>query len=93
VILLKGPETIICNPTGDMIINDHATPWLATAGAGDVLAGMIGGLLAEGMPVLKACAAATWIHGEAAIEFGPGLTAPNIIGQIPQVLRELMADK
>lgn len=89
VILLKGHETIICNPDGDIIINDHATPWLATAGAGDVLAGMIGGFLAEGMPVLKACAAATWVHGEAALQFGPGLTAPNIICGIPKVLKEL----
>ncbi len=87
IILLKGSATIICSPDGDMIINDHATPWLATAGAGDVLAGIIGGLLAEGMPVLKACAAATWIHGEAALEFGPGLTAPDIIHGIPKVLR------
>jgi hydroxyethylthiazole kinase-like uncharacterized protein yjeF len=89
VILLKGPETIICSPDGDMIVNDHATPWLATAGAGDVLAGMIGGLLAEGVPIFKACAAATWIHGEAALQFGPGLTAPNVIQGIPKVLKDL----
>ncbi len=89
VILLKGPETIICDPGGEMIINDHSTPLLATAGSGDVLAGMIGGLLAEGMPILKACAAASWIHGEAALEFGPGLTAPNIITTIPLVLASL----
>lgn len=90
VILLKGPETIICEPGGEMIINDHATPLLATAGSGDVLAGMIGGLLAEGMPIFKACAASTWIHGECAMEFGPGLTAPDIIGNIPAVLQILL---
>lgn len=72
-----------------MIINDHATPLLATAGTGDVLAAMIGGLFAEGMPILKACAAATWIHGEAALEFGAGLTAPDIIHGIPKVLKNL----
>lgn len=90
VVLLKGPETIICSPSGEMIINDHSTPLLATAGSGDVLAGMIGGFIAEGMTILKACAAATWIHGEAALQFGPGLTAPTIIAQIPSVLRELV---
>ena len=90
VILLKGAETIICAPSGEMIINDHSAPWLATAGSGDVLAGMIGGLLAEGMPIFKACAAATWMHGEAALKFGPGLTAPDIISQVPKVLGQLM---
>ena len=93
VVVLKGPETIICNPGGEMIINDHSTPLLATAGSGDVLAGMIGGFLAGGMPIFKACAAAAWIHGEAALQFGPGLTAPNIIAQIPNVLRGLTQDK
>lgn len=91
IIFLKGAETIICTPSGEMIINDHSTPWLATAGAGDVLAGMIGGLLAEGMPILKVCAAATWIHGESALKFGPGLTAPDIIWGIPDVLKKLFS--
>lgn len=86
IVILKGAETIIANPNGQLIVNDHSTPWLATAGSGDVLAGMIGGLLAQGMDIFKACAAATWIHGEAAITFGAGLTAPDIIGTIPKTL-------
>lgn len=88
VLVLKGAQTVIAAPDGRVIVNDHAAPWLATAGAGDVLAGMIGGLLAQGMdPVLAACAA-VWIHGEIALRFGPGLIAPDIIAGIPAVLRD-----
>ena len=65
-IVLKGPSTVIATPD-EIILNDHGAPWLATAGSGDVLAGMIGGLLAQGMAPFKACEAATWIHGEAGI--------------------------
>lgn len=89
VVLLKGADTIICTPTGETIINNHSTPYLATAGSGDVLAGIIGGFLAQGMAPYMACAAATWIHGEAALRFGSGLTAPDIIYGITKVLQEL----
>lgn len=88
VLLLKGPETIIAAPDGRCVVSDHATPWLATAGAGDVLAGIIGGLLAQGMDSFLAACAGAWIHGDAAIRFGPGLTAPDIIAGIPAVLRD-----
>lgn len=87
IILLKGAVTLIATPDGQLIENTHATPWLATAGSGDVLAGMIGGLLAQGMPALLATAAAAWMHGEAGLRFGPGLTAPDIITTLPDVLR------
>lgn len=88
VVLLKGAETVIAAPDGRVVVNDHASPWLATAGAGDVLAGMIGGWLAQGMDCYLAACAAAWIHGEAAIRFGPGLTAPDIVAGIPAVLRD-----
>ena len=86
IILLKGKETVVCNPAGEMVINYHSTPYLATAGSGDVLAGMIGSLLVQGMRPDMACVAAAWIHGDAAIQFGAGLTAPDIIQGIPGVL-------
>lgn len=88
IVLLKGAETVIASPDGRVVVNDHATPWLATAGAGDVLAGILGGLLAQGMDAFLAACAAVWIHGESARRFGPGLTAPDIIKGIPAVLRD-----
>jgi ADP-dependent NAD(P)H-hydrate dehydratase / NAD(P)H-hydrate epimerase len=89
VILLKGPDTAIVAPDGQAIINGNAPPDLATAGSGDVLSGMIVGLLAQGMEPFLAAAAAAWLHGEAAHEFGPGLTAEDIIAALPPVLRRL----
>lgn len=88
VVLLKGAETVIAGPDGRVVVNRHASPWLATAGAGDVLAGVIGGLLAQGMDCFLAACAGAWIHGDAALRFGPGLTAPDIIAGIPAVLRD-----
>lgn len=89
IIVLKGAETMIAHPDGRMTSNTHATPYLATAGAGDVLAGIILGLMAQNMPVYEAACAAVWIHGEAGRRFGPGLVAPDLIEQIPGILREL----
>ncbi len=89
IIVLKGAETVIAHPDGRMVTNTHATPYLATAGAGDVLAGIILGLLAQGMPAYEAACAAVWIHGEAGRRFGPGLVAPDLIEQIPGIMREL----
>ena len=89
VVILKGPETLIAAPDGQIIINTHASPHLATAGTGDVLAGMVTGLLAQKMDVFKACCAAVWIHGDCALKFGPGLVASDLPGLIPRVLQDL----
>lgn len=89
IILLKGPETTIATPDGRCVTNTHASPYLATAGSGDVLTGMIGGLLAQGMEPFAAASAATWMHGDAAIRFGAGLVAPDIIQMIATVIQAL----
>lgn len=91
VILLKGAKSIITAPDGKVIVNENAPPTLATAGAGDVLAGMIASLLAQGVPALEASAAAAWIHGEAARLFGTGLIAEDLPELVPQVLEPLIA--
>ncbi len=89
IIVLKGPETIIAAPNGDIVLNTHASPALATAGTGDVLAGMITGLLAQGMRPFDAACAAVWMHGEAALKFGVGLVASDLPDMIPEIVQNL----
>lgn len=89
IVVLKGPQTLITHPDGRMIINDRPDPNLATAGTGDVLAGMIAGLLAQGIDAFHAAAAAVWMHSEAAARIGRGLIASDIMREIPALLRRL----
>lgn len=90
VVVLKGQHTVIAAPDGRVSVNEESTPFLATAGTGDVLAGMCVGLLAQGMPAFEAACAAVWLHAQTARRLGAGLVAEDITPALPAVLQELI---
>ena len=90
IVVLKGPQTVIASPDGQTVLNTVASPYLAKAGTGDVLTGLITGLLAQGMPTFDAACAGVWIHGRAGERIGPGLIPQDIISEIRPILAALI---
>ncbi|PWE17280.1 bifunctional ADP-dependent NAD(P)H-hydrate dehydratase/NAD(P)H-hydrate epimerase [Marinicauda salina] len=91
VIVFKGPDTVIAAPDGRVRVNTHASPRLASAGTGDVLAGMIGAFIAQGAGAFDAASAAVWIHGDAGRRMRPGETAGDLLRRLPESLAALAA--
>ena len=88
-VLLKGRDTVIASPTGEYVVNKAAPAYLATAGSGDVLAGLIAGFMAQGVSGFTSCCISTYIHSEAAKNFGPGLTSEDLLYEIPKIISKL----
>ncbi len=89
-VVLKGPTTWIAAPDGRLAKSQHASPYLAKAGTGDVLAGLIAGLVAQGMPAFEAACAGVWLHGETSLRVGPGLIPQDLIAELRPVLKDLL---
>ena len=90
-VLLKGPDSVVAAPDGRAAILDFDAPWLATAGSGDVLTGLVAGLLAQGVPAFEAASAAVWLHAQAGRAVGPGLIAEDLSEALPPILRHLFS--
>ena len=90
IIVFKGYDTIIAEPKGRVAINSNASPYLATGGTGDVLSGLILGLIGQGMPMFEAACAAVWLTGEISRKIGPGLIAEDVIKNIPSELKQFV---
>lgn len=93
VVLLKGADTVIADPGGAVRVNVHSSPFLATAGSGDVLAGIVGGWLAQGVSSFDAASAASWMHGEASLSLGAGMIAEDLTECLPEAMGVLYARK
>ena len=91
VLVLKGAETIIAAPDSRLVVNRTASPYLAKAGTGDVLAGLIAGLAAQGMDLFDAACAGVWVHGRASEQIGPGLVPQDILREVADLIRNLLA--
>lgn len=87
VVLLKGPVTVVAAPDGRWALNRHSSSWLATAGSGDILTGLICGLMAQDVAPFDAACIAAWIHGDIGVRAGPGLTADHMLDLLPVVLK------
>lgn len=92
VIILKGADTVVASPDGYGVIHSQGVPYLATAGSGDVLAGIVGGLMVQGMPTLDSACAGVWLHSQAGMMLGPGLISEDIIEALPKVYEALFDD-
>jgi NAD(P)H-hydrate repair Nnr-like enzyme with NAD(P)H-hydrate dehydratase domain len=92
IVVHKGAQTWVAAPDGRLASSDLATSFCASAGTGDVLAGLIGGLLAQSMPAFEAACAAVWIHATAANRVGPGLIAGDLVAALPAVLNDLVPE-
>ncbi|MDJ0612720.1 MAG: NAD(P)H-hydrate epimerase [Rhizobiaceae bacterium] len=89
-IVLKGPDTVVATPLGQVSVSNHAPPWLATAGSGDVLAGVIAGLASQGMPAFEAASAAVWLHGDAANRLGPAMISSDLDEGLKRSINHLL---